>query len=426
MSEILPVKGTRDFYPEEMAFRSWLYERINSVSSLYGYQEYEAPYLERLELYAAKSGEELVKEQSFVFPDRSEEMLALRPELTPSLARMVASRSQELPRPIRWWSFGPFWRYERPQKGRSREFFQWNIDLLGLDSPYADAEIASIAADFFRAIGLGPDVIRILVNNRRLVDMQLDDLSIPADRRSDIFKLIDKRDKQSAQEWQETAREEGLSSVQVGALEDMIADKDAWRRSEELAQFLEAVKLMGNGEYISYDPSIIRGLDYYTGVVYEARDLAGNYRAILGGGRYDDLVADVGGEPVPGTGFAMGDMVIELVMEEYGGRPKLSPNQAQVFVTTFDESSYGDALSICTRLRGAGLYTEWYPEPDRLGKQLKYADRQEIPIAVIRGPEEIAAGQVTIKDLRRRSQVEVPLAELEARIRALLEREIEP
>ncbi len=195
MPTIQPVKGARDFYPEDLAFRRWLYERIRDVSEAYGYQEYDGPFLERLELYAAKSGEELVKEQSFVFPHRGGEMIALRPELTPSLARMVAARAAALPRPIRWWSFGPFWRYERPQRGRTREFFQWNIDLLGASSPEADAELVSVAASFFRAIGLMPSQVRLLVNNRRLADARLDAIGIPTDLRPSVFRLIDRRDR---------------------------------------------------------------------------------------------------------------------------------------------------------------------------------------------------------------------------------------
>ena len=159
MPTILPVKGTRDFFPEDMAFRQWLYAKIREVSEAFGYQEFEAPFIERVDLYAAKSGEELVNEQSFVFEDKSGEMIALRPELTPSLARMIATRSRALPKPIRWWSFGPFWRYERPQRGRTREFFQWNIDLLGVDSPQADAELLAVVALFFKNIGLTPDNI---------------------------------------------------------------------------------------------------------------------------------------------------------------------------------------------------------------------------------------------------------------------------
>lgn len=404
MSAIQSVKGTRDFYPPEMAFRRWLESNIRAVVECYGYQEYDGPFIERIELYAAKSGEELVKEQSFVFPDRSGELIALRPELTPSLARMIAARSRELPIPIRWWSFGPFWRYERPQKGRTREFFQWNIDLLGVDSPQADAEIAVIAAEFFRRIGLPASTIRILVNNRQLVDQQLESIGIPADQRPGIFKLIDRRDKQSDEQWKVSLQGSGLASDQISAINALLADKQAWRQSAALVDFFRYVTAMGAGDYFEYDPSIIRGLDYYTGTVFEARDAAGEFRAILGGGRYDDLVSLVGGDPIPAIGFAMGDVVIQLVLAAYNALPELRTNPSEVLVPLFDDSLLEDSLQLVGELRRAGFRCEWYPEAAKLPKQLKYADRQGIPVAVILGPEEVAASRVMIKDLRTRTQ----------------------
>lgn len=420
MARILPVKGTRDFYPEDMAFRTWLYERIRQVSEAFGYQEYDAPFLERLDLYAAKSGEELVKEQSFVFPDRGGELIALRPELTPSLARMVAARSKSLPKPIRWWSFGPFWRYERPQKGRSREFFQWNIDLLGVDSPQADAELAAIAATFFQAIGLTPDQVRLLVNNRRLVDRQLEALGVPADDRPAVFRLIDRREKMSPQAWAGYAREIGLTDEQFQGLQELLEDREAWRQSEELVAFFETLEALGMAAFVAYEPTVIRGLDYYTGTVFEARDAAGEFRAILGGGRYDNLVADVGGDPIPGVGFAMGDVVIRLVLEAYGALPDLRPNPAQVLVPTFDEETLLESLRLATELRQAGLRVEWYPEADRLARQYRYADRQRIPIVALIGPDELAKGRVVIKDMRSGEQFAAPRPEAATRIREML------
>jgi histidyl-tRNA synthetase len=173
-STIQSVKGAREFYPEEMAVRSWLYSKIREVSELFGYQEYDGPFLERIELYAAKSSDELVKEQAFTFQDRGGDYITLRPELTPSLARMIVERQRELAYPLRWWSFGPFWRYERPQRGRSREFFQWNIDLIGVNTPEADAELVAVCAAFFRQLGIRPDQVQILVNNRQLIRQELD------------------------------------------------------------------------------------------------------------------------------------------------------------------------------------------------------------------------------------------------------------
>jgi histidyl-tRNA synthetase len=420
MSTIAPVKGARDFYPQDMAFRRWLYDRIREVAEAFGYQEFDGPYLERLELYAAKSGEELVKEQSFVFADRSGEMIALRPELTPSLARMVATRSQSLPSPLRWWSFGPFWRYERPQKGRTREFFQWNIDLLGVDTPQADCEIAAIGARFFAAVGLSPEVIRILVNNRRLVDAQLGAIGIPEGDRPSVFRLIDRKDRLSPREWEADAAKEGLSQSQRQGLSAILSDGEAWRESEDLVAFFETAEAMGVAEYMAYDPSIIRGLDYYTGTVYEARDAAGEFRAVLGGGRYDNLVADVGGTPISGTGFAMGDVVLQLVLEAYDALPTLRANPADVLVTTFSEQVFTQSIQLAGELRDAGLRAEWFPEASRIPKQLKYADREGIPIAVVLGPDEIRAGQVAVKDLRVREQWSVPRQEAAEFIRARL------
>ncbi|HLE23226.1 MAG TPA: ATP phosphoribosyltransferase regulatory subunit, partial [Anaerolineales bacterium] len=325
MAAIPPVKGTRDFYPEAMAFRTWLYDRVRQVSQSFGYREYEAPYLERLGLYAAKSGDELVKEQAYVFPDRGGDLIALRPELTPSLARMVAARSAELPRPIRWWSYGPIWRYERPQKGRSREFFQWNIDLMGVETAEADAEIAAVAVELFRTVGLGPDRIRLLVNNRALAEAKYAALGIPPERLAAAFRLVDRRDKMSASAWTSFGLELGLSQASLDGLVRLLADEQGWRDSPALTAFFEAAEALGAAEYMQFDATVVRGLDYYTGTVFEARDRDGRFRAILGGGRYDNLVADVGGDRIPAVGFAMGDVTIGLMIQEFGAAPSGPP-----------------------------------------------------------------------------------------------------
>ncbi len=326
-------------------------------------------------------------------------MVALRPELTPSLARMVAAKSKALPRPIRWWSFGPFWRYERPQRGRSREFFQWNIDILGVESPEADAEIVAAGAELLRGVGLPPEAVRILVNDRRLAESQLDEIGFGAERRSLIFKLIDRRDRMSPDKWTEWSLQEGLSEQELEALQTMLEDREAWKRSTPLTRFFDATSALGVDDYIAYDPTVIRGLDYYTGTVFEARDSGRNYRSIFGGGRYDDLVSAVGGDPVPGTGFAMGDMVIRLVLEQYESTPPLDPRPAEILVTTFDESMLKSSLELAAEFRAIKLPVEWYPAPDKLAKQLKYANRVGARVAVILGPDELAAGTVTVRNL---------------------------
>ena len=420
---IKPVKGTRDFYPEDMSIRTWLYRKVRLASELYGYLEYEAPLLETIELYAAKSGEELVKEQSFVFPDRGGDLITLRPELTPSLTRMVAQRQHQLVFPLRWWSFGPFWRYERPQKGRAREFFQWNIDLIGVATPEADAELVAVIASFFRMVGLTPEQVVILVNNRRLIDGELKALGISSDQRSSVFRLIDRRDKMQPTEWEAYATDIGLSLAQLDDLRVLLDDSELWKKSPELVAFFDALEVLKASEYVRFDANIIRGLDYYTGIVFEAQDLIGEVRrAILGGGRYDNLLADVGGKSLPGVGFAMGDVVITLILEKAGLLPKeTGKTPSSVLVTVFDQEHLLKSLSLATELRESGLQVSTYPQVERLSKQFKYADRLGYLVAAVLGPEEAANEKVTLKYLETGDQLEIPRTKVASVIREILE-----
>ena len=421
---IQPVKGTRDFYPEEMALRSWIYAYARQISEAFGYQEYDAPFLESIELYAAKSGQELVKEQSFVFADRGGDLITLRPELTPSLARMVAQRQKQLIYPVRWWSFGPFWRYERPQKGRSREFFQWNIDLFGVDTPEADAELVAVACAFMKKVGLTAGEVSLVVNNRRLVDAELADLGIPQKQRPAVLRWIDRRGKMPLEDWNAYGKDIGLSTKQLPILKELLDNSELWRKSDELVRFFAAIDAMGYQEYVRYDPNIVRGLDYYTGIVFEAVDMQGDVRrSILGGGRYDDLLADVGGDPLPGVGFAMGDMVIALLLEKYDRLPKdLNGPPAQVLITIFDEDSMLASFSLAEELRKASLRVTCYPEAAKLSKQFKFADRMGISLAVIIGPDEQKNGQVSIKNLQTGEQRSALRSETVYTLREMLEK----
>lgn len=422
---IKPIKGTRDFYPEEMAIRRWIYSQVRKISESYGYQEYEGPFLESIDLYAAKSGDELVKEQSFVFPDRGGDLITLRPELTPTLTRMVAQRQRQLVYPVRWWSFGPFWRYERPQKGRSREFFQWNIDLFGVDTPQADGELIAIAAAFFKQVGLKPADINLLFNDRRLVDTVLAKLDVNIELRPMVLRWIDRRQKMSEKAWIEYAKEIGLSSDQVLKTQNFLDNDKKWKESAELIQVVETVEALGFADYIRYDPNIVRGLDYYTGTVFEAHDATGEVRrSILGGGRYDDLLADVGGTPLPGVGFAMGDMVISLILEKHGLLPDAGgQHQDLVLVTIFDENSITASYSLMSELRKAGLNVTCPSKVDKLGKQFKFADRNGIRIVLVVGPDEIKQRQVTLKDLASGSQYTIDHSALVSTIRQMLDSE---
>ena len=421
MNEIIrSVKGTRDFYPEEMAQRQWLIGKMRDASTAFGFTQYDGPCLESIELYAAKSGEELVREQAFVFPDRGGDPITLRPELTPTLARMVAQKQNELVFPLRWWSFGPFWRYERPQKGRTREFFQWNVDLIGSDSVLADAELIAVAATFLRMVGIQPQDVQLLVNDRQLMDQAMTSAGVPADKKGEMLRLIDRLDKLPADVWDEKVLGLGLSLSQLDSVKALLQNKHLWQESSNLRQLFEVVESLGVREYVTYDPRIIRGLDYYTGTVFEARDTKGEFRAILGGGHYGNLIGDVGGKPLPGVGFAMGDVVISLVLEAYGLLKDELSNTGTVFVTVFNEEMLAQSLQLASKLRAEGLQVVTQTEPEKLAKQLKFADRLGHKAAIVMGPDEESQGMAQVKNLRTREQELVTLNALAEKLKQMI------
>jgi histidyl-tRNA synthetase len=420
-SKIQAVKGTREFYPEQMALRNFIYEKVRAAAQSFGYVEWDAPFIESIDLYAAKSGEELVKKQSFTFTDRGGDFVTLRPELTPSLARMIAAKQGELTFPVRWWSFGPFWRYEQPQRGRSREFFQWNIDLLGADSPEADAEMIAVGATFLRSVGLTPERAAIYVNDRRLINSQLESLAIPAEKKVDALNLIDRRGKMEPDKWDDYALEIGLTQPQLDGLKATLANYELWKTSPELTRLFAALDALGMSEFVKFDPNITRGLLYYTGTVFEAFDVSGSVRrAIFGGGRYDNLLADVGGQPLPATGFAMGDVVIGIILQEAGLVPEFNPSPASVLVTVFEDSLRLQSLSLAADLRRAGLNVMVYPEPAKLPKQFKFADKMKMKVALTIGPDEAAQGKVAVKSLGSGEQVIVTRETVAEKIQELL------
>ena len=406
---IQSVKGTREFYPEAMSLRNYLYEKVRDASQAFGYQEWDGPFIETIDLYAAKSGEELVKKQSFTFEDRGGNLVTLRPELTPSLARMIAARQNELTYPVRWWSFGPFWRYEQPQKGRTREFFQWNIDMLGVSTPEADAELIAVAATFLRSVGLNPERALIYVNNRRLIDSELNALGIPQEKRLDIANLVDRRPKMEPAKWEENALELGLSQAQLDGLKEILGNYELWKRSDELSRLFAALEAMGLKEYVKFDPTIMRGLLYYTGTVFEVFDTSGSIkRSLFGGGRYDKLLEDVGGQPLSGVGFAMGDVAMGIFLKESGLLPEFDLTPASALVTVFDESLLLKSYELASKLRQAGLKVMVFPEPAKIQKQFKFADKMKMKVALVLGPDEAANGQVAVKNLINGEQTIVP------------------
>ncbi len=420
-SKIQTVKGTREFYPEEMALRNYIYDKVRVAARSFGYQEYDGPFIELIDLYAAKSGEELVKKQSFTFEDRGGELVTLRPELTPSLARMIAAKQGELTFPVRWWSFGPFWRYEQPQKGRTREFFQWNIDMLGVASPEADAELIAVGVTFLRSVGVSPELALIYVNNRRLMESEFDALGISQDKWLDVSNMVDRRSKMESAKWDSYVLESGISQTQLEGLKNILGNFDLWKKSDELVRLFAALEALGVKDYVKFDPNIMRGILYYTGTVFEAFDTSGSLkRAILGGGRYDNLLADVGGQPLSGVGFAMGDVVAGIFLQEKGLLPEFIPTPAPVFVTIFDENLMRESFSIAAELRGAGINVLCYPETAKLQKQFKFADKMKARIVLTVGPDEATNGQVSVKNLVNGEQVTVKRDSLVKSIKELL------
>ena len=420
-NKIQAVKGTREFYPEQMALRNFIYDKVRSASQVFGYQEWDAPFIETIDLYAAKSGEELVKKQSFTFEDRGGDFVTLRPELTPSLARMIAAKQNELTYPVRWWSFGPFWRYEQPQRGRTREFFQWNIDMLGVNSPEADAELIAVGATFLRSVGLSPERALIYVNNRRLMDSEFDALGISEEKRLDVSNLVDRRTKMEPAKWDAYAIDLGLSQTQLDGLKSILGNFDLWKKSDELTRLFAALEVLGVKEYVKFDPNIMRGLLYYTGTVFEAFDVTGSLkRAIFGGGRYDNLLADVGGQPLSGVGFAMGDVVIGIILQEAGLVPEFIPSPAQVLVTVFDEKLWMQSFALAAELRAAGLNVMVSPEPTKLPKQFKFADKMKMKAVLVLGPDEVEKGLVVVKNLLNGEQAQIKIEAVLESVREIL------
>ncbi|MCH8963720.1 MAG: histidine--tRNA ligase [Planctomycetes bacterium] len=328
------VKGTRDFYPEQMARRNWLIGQWREISRRSGFVEYDGPVFEYLELYTDKSGEGIVSEL-YNFEDRGGRKLALRPEMTPTLARMVAARANALPKPIKWFCVPNFFRAERPQRGRLREFWQWNVDIIGTPEEannVADAECVMVAIDFLREVDFSPEQVEMRISSRRLIAQLLETLGIEAARHAAVYTVLDKRDKMPADVFLEQISALGLREEQRAALLKlgdargpeglaMIEQLLGGNQPDEsplgrLKGVLGLLNLMQVGDYCVFDPGIIRGLAYYTGIVFEAYSKGTLGRAICGGGRYDNLLKEVGGPALSGVGFGMGDVIVLDQLEE--------------------------------------------------------------------------------------------------------------
>lgn len=414
-----PYKGTRDFYPEDMRFRRWMFGKMRDVVERYGYQEYDGPMLEPFELYAAKTGEEIVNQQLYWLTDRGERKLAIRPEMTPTLARMVAAKLHELPRPVRFFSIPNLWRYERPQRGRLREHWQLNVDVLGGDPLQADAEILTLALDLVRAFG-GEKYVSIKVNNRKLIDHFFSGvLGLSAETALQLTKAIDARAKIGEEAYQKWLSELGVSEEQRLRMEDFfkspfekIAAEVPCAGTEELASLFRLMKESGAAGQVAFDPTVMRGMDYYTGTVFEMYDISPeNRRAMFGGGRYDNLVGMFGKEKLPGVGLGMGDVTLQIFLETHGLVPQFGP-AIDAFVSLPKADVRAVAETVARALREKGLRAVTPLAEGGFGAQLKLASRHGARFAILFGEQELAENKAVVKNLLTGEQSTHALAEI--------------
>jgi histidyl-tRNA synthetase len=403
MATFQTLRGFRDFYPDDCALRNYVFETWRDAAMRYGFVEYEAAPVEPTDLYRRKSGDEVVG-QLFQFETRGGEDVALRPEVTPSLARMVGARIRDFPKPVKWFQIGQCFRYEKPQKGRGREFYQWNVDILGEASPEADAELVALAIDCMRSFGLGPGDFSIRISDRRIWDGFASARGLSGQAFGEFLRVIDKWEKVPQEKLAPLLDSVGVSYEEVT---EFMADPRVLE--EALVPVRASLEARGMGAFLQADPTIVRGLAYYTGLVFEVFDLKGDLRAVAGGGRYDGLVKLVDGKSdVPAAGFAMGDMVVGLLIAQVAeAAAQLGasvPPQADVFVVVGDEPQRPQALALVQQLREAGVRTDVALSEAKFGKQCALAEARGARVAVIVGRD---FPRVRVRNMATREDFEV-------------------
>jgi histidyl-tRNA synthetase len=406
-----PYKGVRDFYPEDMFIENYIFSIMRKTVESYGYLEYGASILEPTELYKAKSGDEIVNEQTYSFKDRGDREVTLRQEITPTIARMVAARKKELAFPLRWYSIPNLFRYEKPQRGRIREFFQLNVDIFGIDSVQADLEAIEMAASLMKNFGAQDSQYKILVNNRKILNYLLEQVfALKQEVTYKVMKLIDKKNKLSPHEFSEEAKK--LLGDHAGLFTSLLNTKSvdefsrlvAEKTSSEVLGAKETTELMSTLEKVNiknavFDPTLVRGADYYTGIVFEVFDVnPENPRAIFGGGRYDDLLSVFGSDKVPAVGFGMGDLVIKDFLETYKLLPAFS-SKIHLAICLLNADVIPFANTFALELRSLGLNVSIDITGKKLAQQIQSATRQSIPYIIVIGENEVKDKKYTIKEL---------------------------
>lgn len=411
------LPGFRDFYPDDCAARNYVFEKWRAVAQRYGFVEYEGPVLEPTDLYKKKSGEEIVH-QLFCFTDKGERDVSMRPELTPSLARMAAARQRDFKKPLKWFSIGQFFRYEKQQKGRGREFYQFNCDILGEPSPAVDAELIALSIDLMRDFGFTADDFKIRLSDRNAWTDFATRSGVPEEKLTDFLQVIDKLERESDEKT--SAKLEPLG-VSLESIRDFIANGES--ASDVITTILADLGARGMGDFVEVDLNIVRGLAYYTGAVFEVFDIGKGMRAVAGGGRYDELVKLIGNVDMPAAGFAMGDMVItDLIRETENPNAKLTAGIAgaqsvDIFVVVADEEKRPQSLEIVQELRKSGYRVAYPYASAKVGKQFQAAEQQGAQIAVVVGAE---FPIVTIKNLELRLETTCRFEDFDAELTKLL------
>ena len=414
------VRGTRDFYPEDMRLRNWLFDNFAYASLLHGFEEYDSPILEHEELYTRKQGEDIVK-QLYNFEDKGSRKVSLRPEMTPSLARMVMSRAGVLPMPIKWFSIPQCWRYERTQKGRGREHYQWNVDVWGTNEISADAELFSVLVTFFESVGLTENEIVIRVSSRKVLEEVLGSLGIEGDSFAQTCVIVDKMDKLSSEVINEQLSDLGHSKEVISTIQSTLGinsletlkntlEKDS-EALNELQTLFEAIESYEISDWVEFDGSIVRGLAYYTGCVFEVNDREGKFRAICGGGRYDKLLSTLGGKDLPATGFGFGDMVIMEVLAEKDLLPELLSGVEDV-VIPLSPDLRNVAVKVASALRSSDRLVDLVLDDKKMKWAFKHAERIGATRIVLVGKEEWSRQKIKIKDLETGEETELSLEDL--------------
>jgi histidyl-tRNA synthetase len=404
MSVISGPKGTRDFFPDDMAFQQHIFSIWHKTCKRYGFEFYDGPMFESLELYTRKSGDEIEK-QLYTFEDKGQRLMALRPEMTPTLARMVASKGNNLKRPIRWYSIPRLFRYERMQKGRLREFFQLNMDILGVKDVSADAELIAAVVDMMLDMQFDSNDFSVRISSRTLLEGLFVNAGVPEEKLSQLYNLLDKKHKITPEEFSnelsncitDQAQKELIEEIlDIKTLEQAAAINPDIPALKDLQTLFSLLNSYGLAAYTSFDIGIVRGLAYYTGIVFEVFDKMRSMRAIAGGGRYDKLVGKYGGPDTPAVGFAAGDVVLGELFKQKFNLNDLQ-RRCDVFVVSFDNLNIGKTIETACAIRNSGISCEFSLKPTGVGKQMEQAHAAGSIMAVFIGGEEEKEGKIKLK-----------------------------